>query len=360
MDRRTPPLLAVLSLLVAACGPAGSSPPPSADGYGPASPSAAASVAASPTQGPGQSPAANAGSGWLAYVVAGEATPAVTISRLDGTELRVVTSPDWFVGSALSWSPDARRIVFETIECDVDPCATELAVVDVFDGSTARLTDWPVDGRPTEYSLFDQQPDWSPDRTRIAFSTSREASGAGDIGRLAIVDVASGAIEVLPLPDGVVAVFHPAWSADGSEIAVEGRAADGTSGLYIVAADGNGAARLVTTAWAGGPFDWSPDGTTFVATATGEPVETAPGEFTVPQHIVLQPIDGSAPAWRTTGAATDQGPVWAAGGSKVVFQSDRSGGGLWMVDPDGGDPVQLPAAALAYAVDWVDDPPAGS
>jgi Tol biopolymer transport system component len=289
--------------------------------------------------------------GWLAYVDGSGSTPAVAISRPDGSERRVVTTPDRYVGTSLSWSPDATRIVFEVVECSVDPCATELAVVDVSDGTTTMLTEWPAMARPPEYSPFDQQPDWSPDGSRIVFSTSRDAAPGFQVGRLAVIDIASGAIDLLPLPEGIAAAFHPVWSPGGNDIAFDGRGPDGTGGCYTVAADGTGPARLVA-AGIGGPFDWSPDEDLLVLGAPGEPVETAPGEFTQPTNLALQPIDGTARRWLTTGSSTDQDPAWSADGTLVVFRSDRSGGGLWIADLTGGAPVPVAGSAGAVTVDW--------
>jgi hypothetical protein len=107
-----------------------------------------------------------------------------------------------------AWSPDGRTIAFAAM---VDG-TTDLFTVDLESGNVRRLT-------TDQYA--DLQPNWSPDGTRLVFSTDRFTTDLAGLRwgplQIVIVDVASGAMTAVPA-QGVTAQRDPSWSPDGSSI----------------------------------------------------------------------------------------------------------------------------------------------
>src|SRR6266480_7741545 len=107
------------------------------------------------------------------------------------------------------WSPDDRQIAFSGARGGI----SDIYIVNA-DGSGMRQL--------TNDDYGDLQPAWSPDGKRLAFATER---GQGtDLSilklekwRIAVMDLGSGTIEVLPNQAGLN--LNPAWSPDGRQVA---------------------------------------------------------------------------------------------------------------------------------------------
>lgn len=140
-----------------------------------------------------------------------------------------------------AWSPDGTQIVFASQRNDTD---YRLYVVNADGSGVTRLTG----GQGQDIS-----PTWSPDATkRIAFMGGRDGDGNWEIY---IMNADGSGVVRLPL-DRDVDWLGPAWSADGTTLAVTGSGDDGNAGLYLTNADGSEVTR-VTCYWAGDPA-WSP------------------------------------------------------------------------------------------------------
>ena len=137
-----------------------------------------------------------------------------------------------------TWSPDGSRIVFSSYS---EPRAGPRDIFTInLDGSDLRRLTWDLDAFA---------PAWSPDGSRIAFS-----SFGGDIFTMA---ADGGDIRQLTDRDDLHDA-DPAWSPDGVRIAFR-RAGGATSDVAVMCADGTGLSRLATTSTDGQPA-WSPDG----------------------------------------------------------------------------------------------------
>lgn len=143
---------------------------------------------------------------------------------------------------AASWSPDGRRLVFDSTRDG----NTELYAIDVDGTNTVRVTDAPGE---------DWAAAWSPDGRWIAFSSDR--SGIAQVW----ITTPDGAAP-RQLTDDAAGNLWPAWSPDGSRVAITSWRTGGSQ-VWDVAADGTdprplGRSETTTdSAWDG---SWGPDG----------------------------------------------------------------------------------------------------
>ncbi len=126
------------------------------------------------------------------------------------TERRLHFAPVGAIND-VSWSPDGRRLVFSGLKGGI----SDLYLYDLGTGRLEQLTN-------DKYA--DLQPTWSPDGQSIAWSTDRgpgtdfDRLAYGPM-RLAVMDLASRQIRVLPLPfTGKVKAINPQYSPDGHEL----------------------------------------------------------------------------------------------------------------------------------------------
>jgi acylaminoacyl-peptidase len=200
-----------------------------------------------------------------------------------------------------------------------------LWLVDVESGATRRLTN-----RPTGESA----PAWSPDGRRIAFQTNRRADH--DIrtrSAVHVLDVESGS-ETAVTGGADALFFAPAWLPDGTTLAVlggRGRDAWYRSDVWLFAADGSdgeaGGGRNLS-----GRHDLMVGSTMAADVQPSEPARVM-SDGDGARLTVTAPIDGSIELWRIVTAdgtlerltddrhylsAFDQVPL-DGGGARVAF-----------------------------------------
>jgi predicted Ser/Thr protein kinase len=148
-----------------------------------------------------------------------------------------------------TWSPDGTRIVFTSDRDAVREGWGQLHIVDADGSNLTRLT-------YTERN--DEHPSWSPDGNRIAFHSWCD---------LAVVNPDGSNWTTLVEGDDDLCVGYPTWSPDGHRIAFRSLTRSGDSGpyqhdIYIVNDDGAELLKLATfTSEEWGLYVvWSPDG----------------------------------------------------------------------------------------------------
>jgi len=160
-----------------------------------------------------------------------------------------------------------------------------------------RLTDDPGE---------DRDPAWSPDGSRIVFSSNR---GGGPYDLYVMNADGSNVSRLVNRPDFYDA--NPAWSLDGHHIAFESMAvADGNAEIYVMNADGSGVIALTNKPGADGDPAWSPDGRRIAYYSTRDPL-SGPWEL-----WVMNP-DGSGKSQLSMG--NDYSPAWSPDGNRIAF-----------------------------------------
>ncbi len=189
-------------------------------------------------------------------------------------------------------------------------------------------------------------PRLAPDGTTVAYVVTeidRAANAYTGSIWLARLD---GSEEPRRLTAGMKMDADPRWSPDGSRLAFTSNRAGDTMQLYVLPVAGGEARRLTSLKEDVGEAAWSPDGETiaFVSrvrdAAYDEEDERRrrPRRFTRlqyklehvgwtgdrPRHIFTVPADGSAePAQLTAGDFEDSCPAWAPDGARIAFVSAR-------------------------------------
>ena len=230
-------------------------------------------------------------------------------------ELDILNAPDrdplWAKPGLISFvdvSPDGSRIVFsactytELSEREEERLGWELTedtggrtwvdnfeiFVSKFDGT--NLT------RLTRNVHIDMVPVWSPDGSKIVFTSDSYTTIYYAVRHFTIYTVATGSFEEVPL--GVRAYAHPpAWSPDGEQIAFVGEDWGKPPGIYTIGVDGSRMTRISDAA--SGPA-WSPDGrriAVVVLSGSGEIVYDGDGEprRDVETAVYTFAADGSDP-----------------------------------------------------------------
>ncbi len=171
-----------------------------------------------------------------------------------------------------AWSPDGEWIAYHSHRSDgpVPYYAGESTTDDLY----IRRPEAPLEEeiRLTDFGWEVGPVDWSPDGRRIVFD-SWERGGRPGVSKpwIATIDPASGALvdlRRLPLPEGVDNATMGSWSPDGNRIAFDVRHGGNRHAIWVVSPQGTGAEKLAEfRSETYGGLDWSPDGSAIVYSA---------------------------------------------------------------------------------------------
>jgi Tol biopolymer transport system component len=251
------------------------------------------------------------------------------------------------LGTAALWACDDRSIQSpsEPLAARTDALLRDpskkalIAFSSNRDGVNSEIYVMNPDGRKqtrlTNDSASDGHAAWSPDRTRIAFTKVPIRDPFG----IYIMN-AEGTNPTLFATGGE----NPDWSPDGSKIAF------GRNGEIVVRnVDGSGETTFSTDlGWVASDPDWSPDGTRIVFLRT----EGGGGA----ENIWVANADGTNQA-ALTSSDFDRAPAWSPDGSKIAFQSQRAGNSeIFVMNADGSGQTALTSSAtLSHAPTWSPD-----
>lgn len=291
--------------------------------------------------------AANEG-GIVAFAAGGEI---YVMGAGGGAPTRVVGLESGGINRNPALSPDGTRIAFSSSR----EGNFGIYIVGVDGEGLQRLTDSP-------YS--DSEPTWSPDSSRIAFVRGNDGTAEGYanlstcLSQIYVVDVPS------PLSAGVLmggetsltrglGGTDPAWSPDGTRIAFSSYREDNNYELYTMDANGDGVTRLTFTNSNEAEPAWSPDGISIAYAAhlvraeegcgwMGIPLAPGASEPGVEAPGIYVMTLGRNKRLKVTGGNGVTDPTWSPDGTSIAFVSVVAGDGqLYTADAASGLTTQL-------------------
>jgi Tol biopolymer transport system component/streptogramin lyase len=232
----------------------------------------------------------------------------------DGTGRQTVFGREGGYYDNLAWSPDGTQIAYVGIVRYAQDSDDHQVHFGIFtanpDGSNARLL---VEG------LNEGWPSWSPDGTKITFSSTRadpaikNCEPGGDLSCPTDIYVMNAdGTGISRVTDDAAPEYAPAWSPDGTQIAFV-RSQGGAQAIDVVNTDGTGLRQLATgTGGNQRPFTWSPDGTEIAFVRIGASswdIDVVNADGTDVRTIFSR--DG---VW-------SEGPAWSPDGTEIAFSS---------------------------------------
>jgi Tol biopolymer transport system component len=231
-----------------------------------------------------------------------------------------------------AWSPDGTKLVYSS---DKESELPQLWVRDLKSGMGRQITT--MDTQPLGAA-------WSPDGTRIAFI---DVDGRWGEAGVCLIDVATG--KITRLQSFLAQPGEPSWSADGRFIALSlsklysKSFREGTNQVYVIATDGKSGPVWqvpdtnvsIDTRGGGGPA-WSPDGTKMAAIYEGL-VKVWP---VAPDGTPL----GSP---RSYTSEMSHYPTWAADSKTILYQASDK---LKTINIETGVITEIPLD-LSYVLD---------
>jgi len=217
----------------------------------------------------------------------------VMIVRADGTKLRTLSPPasrDGVWNTHPSWSPDGSMVVFSSNrDGNFDLFAVKASGLGL-----QQLTF-------TKGSVRNLEPQWSPDGHTILFVRSGPTAVGGTQAHLYLLKLESGAVVQLTWTptDRGVGDMTPAWSPDGTRIAFTSDRF-GSNDIYVMNADGRNLARLTQKLSNDNHPTWAPNGQTlaFMSDRTGATeIFTFASVTQEPTQLTFDKAFKSNPSW---------------------------------------------------------------
>ena len=165
--------------------------------------------------------------------------------KSDGSNVVRLTHDNFLEGRP-SWTPDGTKIAFSSfckLNCDI-------FTVDPDVGNPTRLA---------KHKMQDVRPSWSPDGSKIAFISFRDG-GMNDPFHVFVMNADGEGRHNLTGDTHLTYSFSPTWSPDGRKIAFDSQRNFKGYDIYVITADGKELEQLTEDGASWSPA-YSPDGT---------------------------------------------------------------------------------------------------
>lgn len=233
--------------------------------------------------------------------------------------------------------PDGRALVYASLPTDLVPA--QLMLVDDLTQPAICLS--------TEAGVAEREVVWAPDGLRLAFHSQLE-DPAGDIFT---ADLRGRSLEnrrnLTPRQAGDPMIspdVTPAWSPDGTRLAFTSYR-QGSPALWLMNADGSGARQLTPTSSVSGDYfpTWSPDGRWIAfQRLTSESAQ-----------IGILPAAGGTPTFLPF-AGKAYAPAWSPDGGWIAFSGLVDGEyDIHLQTPDGRGLRRIPRAGEDRGPSWI-------
>jgi Tol biopolymer transport system component/DNA-binding winged helix-turn-helix (wHTH) protein len=291
--------------------------------------------------------------------------------KLVGTEESLRLTKQASIDFNPVWSPDGRHIAF----CRIVKGGTGIYIIPALGGVERRVreTHWQEDEFYQVFWYFGRLSS-SPDGKSLAYSDRTDPNEPASIFLLSLDSLE---VRRLTSPQGSVGDYNPVFSPDGRTLAFN-RGSQGMTSIYTAPVSGGEEQRLITGVQYGWGLAWTPDGRDIVFAKAGWLADAGwlwkiprgggePERLQFGQEGVEPSIQGNRLAyarqtaniniWRRelTSLASagpsdrfiystrmESGPQFSPDGSKIAFESTRSGAyEIWMCRSDGTGVVQL-------------------
>jgi hypothetical protein len=231
-----------------------------------------------------------------------------TVDPRDPTDVQALLSQPGDDNNPV-WSPDGRRIAFTA-----DPDGNgrkQIYVVNVDGGNPQPLT--------TDTNADDDDPSWSPDGKQIVFTSNRNDANNRDVYLMEADGTNLQPLLVTPSSED-----DPEWSPDGATLAFVRRGA----GIFMLDMRSRAVRPLIAEPTADDPA-WSPDGKRLAFTSITDGAE----------DIYVTNTDGSNRQRLTTAPGYDTDPAWSPDGTSIVFAYNERGrsADIFIVNANGGE-----------------------
>ena len=307
----------------------------------------------------------------LAFAWNGGSGPQFSIYvKLVGTEETLRLTKQESIDFNPVWSPNGHYIAF----CRIQKGETGIYIIPAFGGAERRVreTHWEEREFYQPFWYFGRL-SWSPDGKLLAFSDRASSNEPTSILLLALDSLEVRRLTSPPPPGD----YNPVFSPDGRTLAFN-RGSQGVQAIYTVPVSGGKEQQLISGPQFGWGLAWTPDGRNIIfakagwlpktgwlwkiSVRGGEPERLQFGQEGVEPSIrgnrlvyarqvvnlniwrrKFEALQSSGPSDKfISSMAIESGPQFSPDGSKIAFESTRSGAyEIWMCGSDGTAPIQL-------------------
>ncbi len=301
----------------------------------------------------------------LAFVWNGGAGPHFNLYvKVVGTEESLQLTKQASLDFNPEWSPDGRYIAF----CRISKGATGIYIIPALGGAERRVRNTLWDDREFNEVFFTGRLSWSPDGKLLAYS---DRASRLETASIFLLSLDSLEVRRLTSPLRSRGDFNPEFSPDGQTLAFA-RDSQGVQSIYAIPVSGGEEQRLTSDATQKWGLAWTPDGREIIYASGGslwkiflrggqrerlqfgqDAVEPSiRGTRLVYVQLKLNHniwrrnlkslVPTSPPDKFIASTRMESGPQFSPDGSKIAFESTRSGAyEVWVCRSDGSSFRQL-------------------